>query len=298
MHGASRLVIVSALAGVVILTGGRPAGAQLSPGELTLAVGSATGVDELRQWDATVDGMTRTGEFVVVSRQADRSLPGRTHEYLAQFHEGVQVHGGGVSRQLDRGVTVSLFGTFYTDIDVETAPVLTAGEAASRLVQRTGAAPVDRFVPEAVILPLVGGSYELAYPLTLEDAHTYFVSAADGAVVQKEAAFDTQSAVGTGAGFLGDTKKISTTRESGRYEARDRLRSSEVVTLDADFDVERLASGCSNRGRLVSRAGHRATSRPTPTTSGTTPRWSTPTCTWAGPTTTSRSGTAGRGSTV
>ena len=240
MHSASRLVIVSALAGVVILATGQQAAAQLSPGELTVAVGSATSVDELRQWDATLDAMTRTGELVVVSRQADRSLPGRTHEYLAQLHEGVRVHGGGVSRQLDQGVTVSLFGTLYADIDVETAPALTAGEAAGLLLQRTGAAPADRRLPEAVVLPLLGGLFELAYPLTLEDAHTYFVSAADGAVVQKEAAFDTQSAVGTGAGFLGDTKKISTTRESGRYEARDRLRSSEVVTLDADFDVEGL----------------------------------------------------------
>ena len=240
MHSAKRLVVVTVLAGAVIPATGRHAWSQLFPGELSVAVGDSTGVDELRQWDATIDGMTRSGELVVVSRQDDRSLPGRSHEYLAQFFEGVRVHGGGVSRQLDRGATVSLFGTLYTDIDVETAPALTAGEAAGLLVQGTGAASVDRPLPDAVILPLLGGLYELAYPLTLEDAHTYFVSAADGAVVQKEAAFDTQSAVGAGAGFLGDTKKISTTQEGGRYEARDRLRPSEVITLDAGFDVERL----------------------------------------------------------
>ena len=114
MHNVQRLVMVTALAGVVIPATGRPAAAQLSPGEVSVAVGYSTGVDELRQWDATVDAMSRNGELVVVSRQADRSLPGRTHEYLAQLHEGVPVHGGGVSRQLDRGVTVSLFGTLYT----------------------------------------------------------------------------------------------------------------------------------------------------------------------------------------
>ncbi len=240
MHTAPRVVMVSALAGVVILGTGRQAASQLSPGEVSVAAGYSTNVDELRQWDATLDGMTRTGELVVVSRQADRTLPGRSHEYLAQFHEGVQVHRAGVSRQLDQGVTVSLFGTLYTGIDVETAPALTAGEAASLLLQRTGVAPVDRLLPAPVILPLIGGSYELTYPLTLEDAYTYFVSAGDGAVVQREAAFDTQSAVGTGAGFLGDAKKISTTREGGQYEAHDRLRPGEVVTLDAGFDLERL----------------------------------------------------------
>ena len=241
MHSAPRFVMVSALAGVVILATGRPAAAQLAPGEVSVAVGYATGIDELRQWDATVDGMTRTGDLVVVSRQADRSLPGRSHEYLAQFFGGVQVHGGGVSRQLDQGATISLFGTLYTDIDIHTAPVLTVADAASRLVQQRGAAPVERLSSDLVILPLLGGAYELTYPLMADDANTYFVSAADGAVVHREAAFATQSAaVGAGAGFLGDTKKISTTQESGRYEARDRLRPGEVVTLNARFDVERL----------------------------------------------------------
>ena len=240
MRTAPRLVMASALVGVVILTTGRPAGAQLLPGELSVAVGDSAGVDELRQWDATIDGLTRSGELVVVSRQPDRTLAGRTHEYLAQFHQGVQVHGGGVSRQLDRGVTVSLFGTLYTDIDIDTAPVLSAGEAASRLVQRIGVAAGDGLPGELVILPLVGGSYELAYSLMMDDWYTYFVSAVDGVVVRKEAAFHAQSAVGTGAGFLGDTKKISTTQEGGRYEARDGLRPGEIVTLDAGFDVERL----------------------------------------------------------
>ena len=241
MHTAPRLVMVSALAGVVILATGRQAASQLSPGEVSVAAGYSTGVDELRQWDATLDGMSRTGELVVVSRQADRTLPGRTHEYLAQFFEGVRVHAAGVSRQLDQGVTVSLFGTLYSDIDVETAPALTAGEAASLLVQRTGAAPVDRLLPAPVILPLIGGSYELTYPLTLENAYTYFVSAADGAVVHREAAFDTQSSsVGIGAGFLGDTKKVSASQEDGRFEAHDRLRPGGIVTLDMGFDEERL----------------------------------------------------------
>ena len=150
------------------------------------------------------------------------------------------MHGGGVSRQLDRGVTVSLFGALHTGIDVETAPALTVGEAAGLLVRRTGSALVDRLPLDPVVLPLFGGAYELAYPLTLDDAHIYYVSAADGAVLRREAAYDTQSAVGTGAGFLGDAKKISTTREGGRYEARDRLRPGEVVTLDAGFDLDRL----------------------------------------------------------
>ncbi len=242
MHTAPRLVLVSALAGGLILATGRPAASQSPPGVVSVAAGYATNVDEMRQWDATLDGMTGTGELVVVSRQTDRTLPGRSHEYLAQFFEGVRVYGAGVSRQTDAGGTVSLFGTLHTDIDIDTAPALTAGEAASLVGQWTGVALVDRLLPEPVILPLFNGSYELTYPLTLEDAYTYFVSAADGAVVQAEAAFDTQSAVGIGAGIFGDTKKISTTQENGRYEAHDRLRPGEIFTLDAGFDELRLDS--------------------------------------------------------
>ena len=234
------LMTASALAAAAVPVAGQEAVPQPGAGVVSVAVGYAADVDELRRWDATVDGMTRTGELAVVSRRADRSLPGRSHEYLAQFFEGVRVHGGGVSRQLDRGATVSLFGTLHTGVEVETAPALAAVEAAGLLVRRTGAALVDRLPLEPVVLPLFGGAYELAYPLTLDDAHVYYVSAADGAVLLREAAYDTQSAVGSGAGFLGDAKKISTTREGGRYEARDRLRPGEIVTLDAGFDLNRL----------------------------------------------------------
>ena len=239
MRTAARFVVVPALAGLLMPAAGQSA-AQPPPGVVSVAAGAGTSADELRRWDAAVDAMTRTGELVVVSRQADRTLPGRTHEYLAQFFAGVRVRGGGVSRQLDGGATVSLFGTLHTAIDVDTAPALAAGEAAGRVVRLTGAAPVDRSAPGLVVLPLPDGSYALTWRLTLDDARTYFASAADGAIVHAEAAFDTQApSVGTGVGFRGDAKKIATGRGNGRFEASDRLRPGGIVTLDLRFDEER-----------------------------------------------------------
>ena len=189
MHTAPRFVVVAAP------RGGRYIGNRAARGVANSRRGSGRSRSGPRpastscgKWAAALDAMTR--ELVVVSRQADRSLPGRTHEYLAQLFEGARVHGGGVS--------------------------------AGPLLQRMGAAPVDRLAVDPVVLPLLDGWYELTYSLFLEDGYTYFVSAVDGAVVHREAAFDTQSAVGIGAGFLGDMKKISTTPESGRFEARDR----------------------------------------------------------------------------
>ena len=242
MRTAARLAVVPVLAGALIPAAGGPAAAQPPPGVVSVAAGYSTSVDELRQWDATVDGMTRDGALVVVSRQADRTLPGRTHEYLAQFFRGVRVRGGGVSRQLDGGATVSLFGTLHTAIDVDTAAALTAGEAAGLVARRIGAAPVGRLTPGLVVLPLPDGSYALTWRLTLDDAHTYFASAADGAIVHAEAAFDTHShspSVGTGVGFRGDTKKIATGQRNGRFEAFDGLRPGGIVTLDLHFDDER-----------------------------------------------------------
>ena len=40
--------------------------------------------------------------------------------------------------------------------------------------------------------------------------------------------------------FLGDRKKLATTRTGRRFEARDQFRPGEIVTLDIDFDEERL----------------------------------------------------------
>ena len=117
MRTTPRFVMASILGGVaIILSTGQPVVSQQPPrGGVAVAAGSwsGTNLDALRQWDADVDRMTHTGDLVVMSRRGDRALAGRTHEYLAQVVAGIPVHGGGITRQLDRSVTVSLFGTMW-----------------------------------------------------------------------------------------------------------------------------------------------------------------------------------------
>src|SRR4029453_7457512 len=48
-----------------------------------------------------------------------------------------------------------------------------------------------------------------------------------------------QSAVGTGTGVLGDTKKISTRLVSGRYTADDALRPPGLITYDMQGNLAR-----------------------------------------------------------
>ena len=239
MNQAGRISLATVVTAVALVVTGPDATSQEAGGAVSLSAGYATDVDDLRRWDATVDVMLRAGDLVAVSLLEDERLPGRTHEYAAQYFQGVPIFGGGVSRQFDRGVTVSLFGTLHQGLDIDTAPGLSGAEAAARIEQLTGAAAADGSPPELGILPLPDGSYTLAYRAAMSDHRIYFADAADGTLLHAVDAFDTQSAVGVGTGFLGDRKKLATTSAAGRFEARDRLRPGEIVTLDMQLDEER-----------------------------------------------------------
>ena len=207
---------------------------------LSIAAGQAAGVDELRQWDATVDGLARTGDLVVMSRLGDASLEGRTHEYLAQHYAGIPVFGAGVSRQLDAGgVTVSLFGTVYPEIDVNITPALSGAEVAALLEEMHGGEVLAGGQPLLGILPLPDDSYALAYYIAMSDGYLYFADAADGRVLHRLDAARKQSAVGAGADSQGNDRKLATTQADGSFQAHDRLRPAEVVTLDVRFNFER-----------------------------------------------------------
>ena len=93
MRTAPRLAIASAVVGAALLCTGRQAVTQRPASTLSVSVGYATPVSELRRWDATFERMVRAGELVVTSRRADRALTDRSHEHLAQHVSGVPVHG-------------------------------------------------------------------------------------------------------------------------------------------------------------------------------------------------------------
>ena len=189
---------------------------------------------------ATVDAMTQVGDLVVVSRRLDRLLPDRMHEYLAQYLDGVPVHGAGVSRQTRNGETVSLFGQIHEDIGITTIPSLSPDDALVGLAQATDASSVD--TPELVVLPLPDATYRLVYRALMSDARLYFVDAAAASVVWSHDVTSRQQAVGVGTGIAGDRKNISTTRAGGTYRAIDQLRPAEIVTLDVKSSMSRLDS--------------------------------------------------------
>ena len=241
MRVAPRIFIALALIGIALMATEHDATAQ-ELDIISIAAGQSLGLDALRRWDATVHGMESTGNLVVMSRRSDASQEGRTHEYLAQYHAGIPVHGGGVSRQLDPdGVTVSLFGTLHQGIDVDTTPLLSGAEVAALLEVMHGGKFVADRQPPLSILPRLDGSYVLAYQVAMSDGYFYFAGAANGKLLHRVHALKSQSAVGAGADSTGMRRKLSTTQGGGGFGAYDRMRPGEIVTLDARFNLLRAS---------------------------------------------------------
>ena len=234
------LVITWTIAAIAFLVAGRGAATQ-QRGALGVTAGHGAGVEALTRWDETIRRMTRTGEVVVASRLNDRTVPGRAHEYLVQAVDGVPVLGGGVSRQLDAaGATVSLLGTLHQNIDADTTPALTTTDAVFLLERARGGRIVADPRPPLVVLPLPDGAYALSYRIVMSDGRYYYVDADDGRILHVADAFRRQSAVGSGSDSRGRRTKLSTTRDGSRFQAYDRLRPAEIVTLDGRFDPLRI----------------------------------------------------------
>ena len=193
---------------------------------------AADSIDELRQWDPLVDRFTREGALARGPQYDDADVLGRRHESLLQYHRGIPVHGADVMRQTDRGSTVSIFGTLYSGIDVDTAPRLTVDQARQALEAASGTTLVNGPPPTLTVLPIPDGSFALAYRASMRNAVTYFLDANDGRVLREVNEVVHQFAVGRGRGALGDTKKMSTTLAAGSYRSQDGLRPATVLTLD------------------------------------------------------------------
>ncbi len=195
LRGTTALAARPAVAAMSAL-GGLPADLAASRSALDGADGSrrqvgpvrmfTRSVSALRAWDGWVDALVRSGDLVVTSIEADTVLTGRTHERLQQLYKGVPVAGGDVARQLENGVTVSLFGTVHAGIELDVAPVIGADEAVRAMARATGGQVPPGDAPALVVLPLDSGGYALAWQAearSATDVRTCFVDAATGRVL-------------------------------------------------------------------------------------------------------------------
>jgi len=226
-----RVITAGLLAlGAVLVFSAGPAAQMRS---LAVAVGMES-VDRLRDWDARVDQLSRSGDLRLREEHEDTLMPGRRHERLAQLYHGVPVWGGDVARQTERGVTVSIFGALYDGITIGSEPALSPEDARDVMSRLSGVDLSGARLPELLVLPLDGG-YALTYrgqAISDSEASVYFIDAMDGRLRLKYHLFQTQSAVVTGRGVLGDAKKVSVRSQSGTYVADDQLRPPALQTYD------------------------------------------------------------------
>jgi Zn-dependent metalloprotease len=232
MPKAIRRACATAIATLLILLGPGRVVAQRHDGLLSISAVPTLSGSQVREWDAFVEQMIRADELVFRAAYADRAVPGRRHERLSQFYRGIPVHGGDVSRQTASGVTVSVFGVVYTQIDIDLTATLSVDDARAIFENVSGTTPVRGGNPVLTILPTLDGRYALTYLATMQNAHTYFVDAHTGHVLRATDERMTESEVGSGRGVLGDVKKVSVNRVAGTFRTQDQLRPAEILTLD------------------------------------------------------------------
>jgi bacillolysin len=215
---------------------------------------AVTASGNMRPADALVDSLERSGELRLRQHRTDSLKAGREHDHLDQYYKGVRVFGGDVARQTERGVTVSLFGTIYDDIDLDTNPGVSADEARDAIEQAAGAPMRPGASPELMVLPRASGGYDLAYRARVfseAGLFMYFVDARSGAVLLQYNDLKTENAIGKGTGVLGDDKKLSVVKDSAAYRANDGLRPPALRTFDLRGNSARTMSFLTGRTALA-----------------------------------------------
>jgi Zn-dependent metalloprotease len=145
----------------------------------------AEGGPALAEWDARVTRMLQSGQLQLRETASDALIKGRTYQRLSQIYNGVPVFGGDLTRSLQGGRPVAVYGALYGDIDVETEPGLTAEEASEIFAHMSGdAGPAP--VAELMVLPTDDGTYLLTYRARVpvsNDVHQTFIDATSGDTV-------------------------------------------------------------------------------------------------------------------
>lgn len=135
-----------------------PAVAQ-AQGRPTALAATRASTSELRAVDQQIDQFVRSGDLRVREEMRDPLLPDRRHERFDQYHHGVRIVGGDLTRQLAPDGTVSVFGMFHQGLELDTTPRLSVSEARITIAAAAGGEPGGD--PELVVLPQPDG-YHLA----------------------------------------------------------------------------------------------------------------------------------------
>lgn len=191
---------------------------------------TATTQSAVTESNNLITRMLQAGELRSVRVQDDAQIAGRQIQTLRQVYQGIPVEGGSVTLQRAGSTTVSVFGTLFNAVSVDTTPAIAPIDAARIIEKAANAFIAFGASPTLVIVPSPVGTFALTYKATVANAITYYVDASTGDVVRvvDEKNYDT----GLGTGTLGDPKKMATTLIGGTYRAKDTLRPAGISTYD------------------------------------------------------------------
>jgi thermolysin len=174
--------------------------------------------------------MLQARELTSVRIQDDPQIRNRQIQTLQQMYKGIPVEGGSVIVQKAGSATISVLGTLYSDIAIDTTPAIAPIDAA-RIIEKAA----DAFIPfgaspTLVIVPSPAGTFALTYKATVAYAISYYVDALTGDILRvvDEKNYDT----GLGTGSHGDPKKMATTAIGGSFRTKDTLRPAGISTYD------------------------------------------------------------------
>ena len=240
-HRSRLFTAVCALLGAALIA---PAPSLRGQGARPQQITAVTSAD-LRSWDSQVDRMIRSRQLELRLDREDTLIAGRRHTRFTQMVHGVPVYGADLARQTDAsGLTISIFGTVYDAVDIDTTPALGSDRVRALLAQRTGVELGPSREPRLMILPRENGAFTLVYAArvaTPEDVTLYFVDAQTGAIVAQRSDAQRQTAsVGGGFGVLGERKKVSVSSQGGTFVGSDRLRPPTIETYDMRGNLTRL----------------------------------------------------------
>ncbi len=207
---------------------------------ISSATSMPNGVAETVRVDSLVAEMTRSGDLVLATARPDRQVPGRTLEHFSQVHGGLPVLGAGLTRQRAGEATLWAFGTIFSDIDVSPDPSMTAEAALAWIQEMAGVGPATTEPPILVVFPTPLGRLVLGWSATMRDYRTWFIDAHSGELLHRQEHVRADAAVGFGLGITGAPQKLSVWKTGQTYEAWDRLRPAEIVTLDGGGDLSNL----------------------------------------------------------
>lgn len=159
----------------------------------------------------------------------------RVHERYDVYIKGLKVWGAQLLRHRLNGDVYLVNGEVHDAVDIDVAPMVAPGPA-EQMALASLVDPAYRLegAAELMIYPAADG-YRLAYKVAAAKFGSRivtFIDAKTGAALFRYEELRSSTAVGTGTGTLGDTKKMSTWLENNTYYAVDQMRPARITTAD------------------------------------------------------------------